>query len=152
MRIADPTRSGLTLLEVVVSLLIFGLSIVAIQHLVSLGSDNALNVKLQSRTSLLCQRKLAEVTIGEVPLGSTSDANYGDEKDITWTMVAKEAEIVGLWDVKITVQAKLPSGSVVSSQICQKVLDPSIRGSTLDLPPASAPAGTPTPNTDAAAK
>lgn len=131
-----PARSGLTLLEVIVAMAIFLISVIAILQLVLLGGERAMDVRLQTRTSMRCQAKLAEVMAGFTPLSSGGGYTNFDEdfdKDLQWRMEATES-VPGLWDVKIWVKADLASGKTVESSLFQMVLDPSIRGTTFDQP------------------
>jgi len=129
----------LTLLEVVISMAIFLISLVAIFQLSSFGADRAMDVKIQSRASMLCQSKLAEVMVGAEQLTTTGYASYPNEKDIQWKMDASEGDVKGLWNVKIWVRTELPTGRIVEAHLCRMVLDPSIRGSTMDSPTTPAP-------------
>ena len=142
-------RNGLTLLEVVVAMAIFLISLGAIYQLVSLGSDRAMDVKQQARTSLRCQSKLNEIIVGAQEMSTTgSYTNVSDDAELPqlqWKMEASQSPVTNLWDVKVFVKTDLPTGRTIESQLCQMVLDPSVRGSTLDRPNPT-PAGTPTPD------
>lgn len=136
-------RKGLTLLEVIVATAIFLLSLVAIWQLFLIGGDRALDVKLQARTSMICQSKLAEATIGPDAPSPTGDyTSFTDEvnKDLKWKMEVESGGAENLWTVKIWVKAELQGGRVIESHLTQMVLDPKVRGSTLDPPPPPPPA------------
>ncbi len=131
-------RRGLTLLEVVVAMAIFSISLVPIYQLITLATERAIEVKLQARTSTLCQSKLSEVMIGAQSLSSSGGySEYPDQKDVQWKMEANE-QVEGLYEVKIWVKVQLEGGKMMESHLCRMVLDPSFRGSTLDLPPPPA--------------
>src|SRR5260370_28861378 len=72
-RVDRPRRAGMTLLEVLISLAIFMLSLVAIGRLVSLSSERAREVQLKAEGMLKCQSKLAEIVGGAEQLASQSD-------------------------------------------------------------------------------
>ncbi len=130
-------RAGLTLLEVIVAMTIFGLSIIAIFQLLNLGSEQAMDVRLRMRTSLRCQSKLAEVIIGAQELSASGSYTYYEDadKDLQWKVEAMPLDNKGLlYSVKVWVKAEFPSGKIVESQLCQMVLNPSMRGSTFDQP------------------
>jgi type II secretion system protein I len=145
-----PTSQGrvaLTLLEVIVAMAIFLISVIAIFQLLFLGTERASDVRLQTRTSLRCQAKLSEIIIGAEPLNSSgSYTNFTDtDTDLQWKMEATPSDDKQmLWTVKVWVKAEL-SGKVVESHLCQFVLNPSMRGTTFDQP-AMAPAATPMTN------
>jgi type II secretory pathway pseudopilin PulG len=130
-------RAGLTLLEVIIGMAIFLMSIVAILQLVISGTDRAQEVRFQTRTSIRCQAKLAEVMIGIEPInGGSGYTPFVEDydKDLQWKMDVTPAEATGLWMIKISVKADLANGSTVESTLSQMVLDPTIRGTTFDQP------------------
>ena len=49
-----PTRAGLSLLEVILSIAILGLSMVAIGHLFNLGFRSATDVQMRSEGNIIC--------------------------------------------------------------------------------------------------
>ncbi|MBI3821050.1 MAG: prepilin-type N-terminal cleavage/methylation domain-containing protein [Planctomycetes bacterium] len=143
-------RRGLTLLEVIIALLIFLPSVVAILVLVQIGTDRATEVRMQTRTSMRCQAKLAEWMIGspEVPInGAPTFQNFTDneqDSDLQWRMEAEPRdEQQMLWTVKVWVQGKLSGGRVVESYLCQLALNPKNRGTTFDPPVLSAASAAP---------
>ena len=143
MKRTHHSRRGLTLLEVVVAMAIFMISVLAIYQLLTFGRDRALDVQMQTRTSLRCQSKLAEVIVGEVPLQSTGGySGFDDEKDkdLQWLLTIDELGFDGARQIKVSVKAELPSGRTFETHLAQIILDPEIRGSTLDpAPQASQP-------------
>ena len=146
-------RTGLTLLEVIVSMAIFLISVTALYQLVLMGGERAMDIRLQTRTSMRCQAKLAELMIGAEPLNSSGTyATFPEEYDkgLQWKVEASESgDAKGLWHVKVWVKAELPTGRSIESQLCQLMLDPSIRGTTFDEPDTTPP-GTPTKDAPAA--
>lgn len=149
---ARSSRTGVTLLEVIVSMAIFLLSVIAIFELLFAGTERASDARQQTRTSLRCQGKLAEIIAGSESLqGPSSYTNFADDdpdKDLMWRMSAEIADDKEmLYMVKVWVKADLPGGGVVESQLSQMVLNPAMRGTTFDAPktaPMAAPT-TPTP-------
>ncbi len=144
-------RKALTLLEVIVSLAIFLFSVIAIWQLMLIGSDRAVEVSIQARTSMRCQGKLAEVIMGaelNVPSGGyvpyTDDPNLQYRIDVD-TSGGEGNQVQGARLVKVFVKVDLPSGKTIESQLCQYILDPEFleRGSTMDQTNTPEP-GTPT--------
>src|SRR5262245_62170215 len=79
------SRRGITLLEVIISVAIFLMSLVAIGHLISVGTDDALYVHRQARALQLCQSKMAELTSGVVALSSQQGYTaISSDKDEEW--------------------------------------------------------------------
>ena len=107
----------MTLLEVVVAMAIFLISLIAIYQLSSIGTDRAMDVKILSRASMLCQSKLAEVMVGVEPLTSNGYTSFANEANMQWKMDATQGEVTGLWNVKISVRTELPTGRIVEAAI-----------------------------------
>jgi Tfp pilus assembly protein PilV len=150
------SRPGLTLLEVIVAITIFFLSIIAISQLMQLGIERAEDVRYRTQTSIRCQAKMAEVMIGAQPLSTTDYTPYTDAETVTgadklsWKVECDPYpgdSAAMLWTVKVWVKADLAGGRSIESHLCQTVLDPSQRGTTFDQP-NPVPAGTATQDTD----
>ena len=138
MRRSSPRRRGLTLLEVVVSMAIFLIAVIAIWQLITIGTERALDMKLQAETSLRCESKMAEIMIGKLAPQGTGGYQPDEEpfEEFEYKVLATERnDIKKLYDVVIWVRATSPSGGTVESSLAQSVMDPSIRGSTMDRPP-----------------
>jgi hypothetical protein len=129
------------LLEVIISLAIFLFSLIAIMQLMIIGSDRAIEVNIQAKTSMRCQGKLAEVMMGaEQASGSNGTYTpYTDDPNLQWRVDVTESGTTGLKMIKVFVKSDLPTGQTIESQLCQFALDPSIRGSTMDQPSATDP-------------
>jgi hypothetical protein len=130
-------RPGLTLLEVILSLAIFLFSLVAIGHLMTLGTERAADVQSLTRATELCQWKLNEVISGVVPLASQSDSPFDNEPDYVWTLDCQQDTVANLWDVQVKVSRASKHGSSIEVVLQQLVLDPSARGSTADAAAAT---------------
>ncbi len=131
--ICNRARHGLSLLEVLVALAVFLFALIAIGRLVTLGGDRALDVQRQSQAIHLCQSKLAEVMAGVVPLASQGDVPFDEDPSWTWSLDCEpNTTISGLWNVTVSVTQKRSGNSKVECSLHQMVLDPSLRGSTLD--------------------
>ena len=126
-------RSGLTLLEVIVAMTIFMASGILIYQLVSLGNDRALDVQLHSRASMLCQSKLEELKIGVEPLNGTSGQAFsGDDADFQYDIAVDDGVLMDLKKVTVTVKLERDGRTLTQVSLCQLIIDPTKRGSTLD--------------------
>ncbi len=141
------SRRGLSLLEVIVALAIFLVSLVAISQLVEQGANMAVEMDERSYASMLAQSKLAELVAGSEPLTGHGDASIDGETDWFWSLTADADSIPGLFKVVVTVHKDTPRGKVEVAY-SQYVLDPTKRGNTdataIGTDDAAA-AGTPTP-------
>jgi general secretion pathway protein I len=123
-------RRGLSLLEVIVALAIFLMSLVAISQLIEQGADMAVKMDDRSYASMLAQRKLAEVIAGSEPLTGHGDIPFeDDDSDWSWSLGADLDSIANLYKVVVTVHKDTPRGKV-EIVFSQYVLDPTKRGST----------------------
>jgi type II secretion system protein I len=125
-------RRGLTLLEVLVALGIFLVALVGIIKAVTIGGEQARQVQLQAQAAQLCQSKLAEVVAGVVPLSGQSDVPFDEAPDWLWSLDASQGDIAGLWKLTVRVSRRQSDGSRIECSMDRMLLDPSLRGSTLD--------------------
>jgi type II secretory pathway pseudopilin PulG len=138
-------RPGLTLLEAVVSMAILSFGIVAIYQLVGLGTDRAADVQREAQGSMLAQRVLSEVMIGdpEKPLATTGFSAFPSDEGLDnwqWSLDANEIA-TGVWNVQVSVKFDAGTGDATTIQLGQMVVDPATRGSNQDPPVLQ---GTPT--------
>src|SRR2546429_2334822 len=125
-----PPRRGLSLLEVLIALAIFLMSLVAVSQLVDLGSDRARDVQWVGQASTLAQSRMAEVLAGALPLTSQPDTSCDEAPDWNWSMDAEAGDAPGLFRVRVVVSRQRPDGSRFESVLNQMVLDPTYRGNT----------------------
>jgi prepilin-type N-terminal cleavage/methylation domain-containing protein len=130
-------RPGMTLLEVLIALAVFLLSLVALGRLVTWAGDRALDVQQRSRAAELCRSKLNEVQAGAVALSSQSDVPFDEDSVYHWSLDAEQGQVSGLWNVTVRVTCTRKGGSGAGATLSQMVLDPSMVGSTQDTPGAS---------------
>jgi prepilin-type N-terminal cleavage/methylation domain-containing protein len=128
-------RRGLSLLEVVVALAIFLMSLTVLSQLVSFAGNRAQDVNDRSRAARLCQTKMAEVLAGAVPLSSQSDTPFDEAPEFMWSMTADAGPVTNLYIVTVTVSKTLAEGYRNETSLIQMVLDPAAVGSTQDTPP-----------------
>jgi len=142
-------RTGMTLLEVVVSLAIFLFALAAIYQLLSLSGANVMEAAVRTRAAMLCQSKMAEVQAGAVSIeGGSGWATFPDDSSpgFEWMMTSAPNEDVPgslLYNVQISVKKDVPGRGSIEVSLGQMVLDCSKKGSTLDpaIPAANTSAG-----------
>ena len=76
------TQAGFTLMEILVSLTILGLSMVAINGLVSIGARNAREAQVLTTAQFLAESKLSEVKTGLLSPNSTGKMPFTPEETI----------------------------------------------------------------------
>jgi len=140
-------RRGLTLMEVIVAMAIFLLSLAGIVPLVKIGLDRSLEIHLQATALQKCQSKLAGVIAGSEAIAAQTDVPFTDnnpDEDWRWSLDLGQDDIDGVWTVTIRVRLQSDDHKVEVA-LSQIVLDPTVRGG----PPAapSATGGTTTGGT-----
>jgi type II secretion system protein I len=123
-------RQGLSLLEVLVALAIFLISLIGIGRLITFAADRARDVQEQALAIQMCESKLAEAAAGVLTLGSAqSSTPFDEDPSWEWSMDCDQAaNMTGLWNVTIHVTRARHDGSKVEVALSQMVLDPSVRG------------------------
>jgi general secretion pathway protein I len=132
LRAGTKARRGMSLLEVIVALAIFLMSVIVLGRLVILAGERGREVQDLSVATQLCQSKLAEVAAGVVPLSPQSGTPFDEDPAWTWSLDCTTSDTPNLWDVTVRVSRERSDGTRVECTLSQKVLDPSIRGSTFD--------------------
>ena len=99
-------KRGFTLFEVLLSLAIFAVSLVAIGQMMSNGMRGAVQARLQSQAVLRCQSKLAEVVAGVAPLQAANNVAFPDDADWHWSMTVTPATQANLYVADLTVARK----------------------------------------------
>jgi Tfp pilus assembly protein PilV len=130
-----PARRGLSLLEVILSLTILLLAMVAIGKLVESGTDRGASARAQIRGTRLAQSKMAEVEAGLIPLsssstgtGPTSGQFEGDDAAWSFQVTPEPAGPPNLYTVTVTVSRDM-QGIQYQVVLSQMMFDPSLMGS-----------------------
>ena len=133
--VASNQRSGLSLLEVIVSTAIFFLSVIAIYGLLDMGQRSGVSARQRGQALRIVQAKLAEVGAGVLAL----EASSGEESTCPgyqWEVSCDPYLAADSGLMKVTGRAfhmNEPKRSLVS--LCQIVMSPSSQGSLMDAVP-----------------
>jgi general secretion pathway protein I len=143
-------RSGLSLLEVLIALAIFLLSITALWHLVSMATVNAERAHHMAQASRIAQSKLHLAMAGKYSPLSDQEEMPADDDDpgleddgelhgYTWSLQyltenddSEHPFAMNLGKVVITVSHPLSSGETIQVVLSQMVIDPNNLGTTQD--------------------
>jgi hypothetical protein len=123
------TRRGLSLIEVILSLTILILAIVAINRLVDIGTDRANEARLYTRGTRLAQSKMAEVEAGLASVSSETDGQF-DGEDAAWAfkVIPAPAGPPNLYTVTVRVSRDV-QGRQFEIVLTQMIFDPTLMGS-----------------------
>ena len=122
-----PQRAGLSLLEVLIALAIFLMSLAAIASLVDFGAERAQAAAMTTLGTRLAQSKLAEVEAGLTPPNSAESGAFDDEPDWTYTLEPGAALAANTYPVTVTVRREL-GGRKYEVALTQVVFDPAFMG------------------------
>lgn len=85
-RRSAPSRRAMTLLEVLLALGIFLISMTAIQTLISFGTRAFTEAQLESEATLRAETALNEVLAGVQPLQTTAGTPFEDDPNWQWSL------------------------------------------------------------------
>ncbi len=122
-----PKRRGITLIEVLIALAIFLLSIAAIGRLVDLGSENAIDSLNYATGTRLAQSKMAEVEAGVVSIAGGSGGAFEVETDWEYSIDSVQSDVPNLYTVTITA-SHTGRGRSATVTLTQMILDPAQMG------------------------
>lgn len=118
------SRKGLSLLEVILSIAILGLSMVAIGHLFNLGFRSAADVQLRSEANMIAETTMAEISAGVIDLSSGGGIAEGSPK-WQYEVNSQESKQPGLLSVTVRVSlANDPGNNNVSVSLVRLLVDP----------------------------
>ena|SRR5436190_10249714 len=134
MRLRRPVRRGLSLLEVLVALAIFLMSLVGLGFLLAVAGSTAQETQYRTQAATICQSKMAEVVAGSIPLDGQGGGDVEEDPEYQWSMEVQSGGPQGLSNVTIKVTRKRPDGSMMECSLSQMVFDPKMVGSVHDVP------------------
>lgn len=104
-------RSGLSLLEIIISVAIFMASLAAIMEGLQIGRRSELSARLQSEAVLRCETVMGEIVSGVREASSAEGNPFDDDETGHWVWAAEvtEAGTTGLLQVTVLVEHR-PGG------------------------------------------
>lgn len=118
------SRSGLSLLEVVLAIAILGISMVAIVELLNVGYRAAISGRLRTEAALLCDAKMSEIAAGVLPVQSSGMSSLPENPNWNFAVDVQPSVQLGLLSVTVTVQQSLNSASPISMSVVRFMPDP----------------------------
>lgn len=106
-----PARRGFTLLEVIVSLAVLSIGLVAVLEAYSAAARVSLQDEFLTTATFLAAGKMEEV-LKEPYISTASDeGDFGEEfPEYTWSVETTESDMEGLLVLKVTVEWEGPTG------------------------------------------
>lgn len=134
------SRSGFSLLEVILALAILAGAIVVLGEANRLALRNAEIARDMGKAQLLCESKLSEIVTGIVPAEPVENAPFDatttasiDANEPAWLYTIETAQVdeAGLLSVRVTVTRDVPAGQhPVRFSLVRWLPDPSVSSST----------------------
>lgn len=130
-------RPGLTLLEVLLSLVILMISLTALGTLVDFGETRAALAGMTATGTRLAQSKLAEAEAGVVDCTTSGNGNCDDEPGWTWNLESTAGAATNLYTVTVKVGRDF-KGQRFEVTLAQMMCDPAqMGGATAATAPAT---------------
>ena len=109
-------RTGLSLLEIIISVAIFMASLAAIMEGLQIGRRSELSARLQSEAVLRCETVMGEILSGVKEAASAQGNPFDDDEtgNWEWTSEVTEAGTTGLLQVTILVEHR-PGGEELNA-------------------------------------
>ena len=117
------SRAGLSLLEVILSLSILGISMVAVGHLFNLGFRSAADVQLRSEANMIADTTMAEIAAGVIDISAGGGAVEGNP-EWQYEVNSEQSEQPGLLSVSLRVSRENDPDNNVSVSLVRFVPDP----------------------------
>jgi general secretion pathway protein I len=132
----SPTRSGLSLLEVVLALSILAVSAALLAQITRMATDNGLMAKRLATAQMLCESKMSEVLAGAIPLtasGWTSITDSGRKQNWYYQIQTETAARPNMIGVRLSVtdQPDATSSNPELFYIVRWMIDPNLGLDTL---------------------
>ncbi len=103
------SRSGFSLLEVVLALAILAGSIAVIGELVRIGARNAEAARDLTQAEFLCESKLAEIASGLAAVASLQPTVCLEDENFVYQVDVEPTSETGMVGVRVTVARNLPA-------------------------------------------
>jgi general secretion pathway protein I len=121
-------RCGLTIYEVVLSMAIFVMAMVAISQLITTGSRASTEAQLHSQAAIRAESKMAEIVSGSQPLSAVAGEADPSDSRWVWSMDAVDsANASGVKELTVTVTHLSEAGEADVSYTLKRLMrDPQL--------------------------
>lgn len=118
-------RSGLTLLEVILSTAIFLGALTAILQVMRIGHESRLSARLDAECALRCETVMGQVVSGMIPFNADSAA-FEDDENWVYAIEIEDGSLADLLMVSVTVQHMANEQPNASLTLVRLLRDPQI--------------------------
>lgn len=129
----EKNRSGLSILEVVLSLTIFVGAVTALSQISTNGTTAAVQSRLETQAILRCESKLAEIAAAIEPLEDIAEEPFQDDENWTWSLATAGGPHADVMYVTVTVTYTGQSDlSSVDYSLSRLIRDPAVFEDTME--------------------
>jgi type II secretion system protein I len=133
-------RPGLTLLEVLLAMAIFLISLAAISTLIENGTNYAADAAGMTTASRLAQSKMAEVEAGIISISSGGSGPFeGDDANWSYEVISTPMSSPNLYDVQVRVFRT--RGRMLEVKVSQILFDPAYMNNAATATPPTTTMG-----------
>ncbi len=118
-----PTRRGMSLLEVLLSIAILGVSLVIVGKLVNAGYRSATEARIRTEAAIHCDAIMAEVAAGAIDVGGAS-GSVPMGSGWTYNVSSGPGVQPGLLSVTVTVTQSSENANPLSQSVVRFMPDP----------------------------
>ena len=138
----------MSLLEVLVALAIFIMTLAALGQLVQLGMEQAADADNQTVAARLALSKLGEVEAGLIDVASGDAGEFTEQETLAdgstrwkWEVIGEATAVPNVYEVTVTISSV--TGNSFTYSLSQLILDPLFQGTAAPAvdPNAAAPTG-----------
>ena len=138
----------MSILEVLLAMAIFLMSLIGLGQLLAISSDLALETEFTNRAQQLCQSKMNEFVSGALPMTAQSETPFDEEPSWSWSAECQaDNTVTMLYTVTLHVTRKRADGSTFDATLHQMIIDPTKKGAIESPPSSGSSSGTTTPTT-----
>ena len=145
MRVLPPPtrRHGMSILEVLLAMSIFLMSLIGLGQLLSICADLALETEFSNRAQQLCWSKMNEFVSGVLPMSAQGETPFDEDPSWSWSAEC-EADTTAtiLYTVTLHVTRKRADGTTFDATLRQMVIDPTKKGAVESPPTTGSSSGT----------
>lgn len=134
-------RTGLSLLEVLLSIAILGVSMVAIGHLFNLGFRSANDMQFRSEANMIADTTMAEVAAGVIDFAS-GGGPVESNPEWQYEIKTEQSQQPGLLSVTVRVSRENDPDNNISVSLVRLIADPDFEPDQDSAVPGSVGAGT----------
>ncbi len=124
------TRSGLSLLEVVLALSILGIAVGILSTILQQSADNGLRARRMTQAQLVCESKMAEAMAGAMPLESTPWTPVAGVDGTSWyysleIIQPEQPNLIGVV-IQVNDDLAMTESQRPLTRLVQWIIDPSL--------------------------